>query len=374
MNEENKNVICPLPWHHIAIRPNGRVYPCCYFRHVDTPAEFNLSQYNVFNHPFLISIRGQMKKGVEVKGCKQCYHNEKFSGKSMRLDMLRAIEDKNGKPFEIPSTPDLKYLDLALSNVCNNRCRMCGPDLSTNWYADAKALGIPIKKGVIENEDPLRNIDVSNLTYLKLIGGEPMLEQDKFVKVLEKCNLPQLNVFIATNVTTRPNSKLMELLEKCNHVKVACSIDAYGKLNNFLRKGSEWEEVDKNLNWYSQNFKTVIVHSVISIYNINKISELNDYIENTYPNIKVEFVMIDGSDWMQPFNLPVDVKDKIMKQLNVIENENIVNFRSIIYDSISKTGNFNKFVEIDSKLNNLRNEHWKDANPELYEMLKEYYE
>jgi len=48
MNKED--VVCPLPWHHIAIRPNGRVYPCCYFRHESTPEEFNLSHNDVFNH------------------------------------------------------------------------------------------------------------------------------------------------------------------------------------------------------------------------------------------------------------------------------------------------------------------------------------
>ncbi len=372
MNKED--VVCPLPWHHIAIRPNGRVYPCCYFRHESTPEEFNLSHNDVFNHPFLLNIRDKMSEGETVQGCKQCYQNEKNSGKSMRLEVLENAEKNLGRPFTIPEEPSLVYIDLALSNVCNNKCRMCGPDLSTNWYPDAKALGIPINKGIIENVDPLSKIDISKLTNLKLIGGEPMLEQEKFIKILERCYLLGLSIFLTTNVTTKPEMELMKLFRRCKQVKVSCSIDAYGKLNDFLRKGSHWEEVDKNLRWYANNFEIVMVHSVISIYNINQIEKLFEHVKDQYPNVHFQFVMVDGPDWIRPCNLPVDVKDKIMKKINTLEHEEIINFRGIVYEHLSRPGSFSKFKEMDDKLNDLRNEHWKDVNPELYEMLKEYYE
>lgn len=372
MNKED--IICPLPWHHFAIRPDGRLYPCCYFRHEDTPEEFNLSHKDVFNHPFLLSLREQIKNGHPVEGCKQCYQNEKTSGRSMRLESLENSKEITGKPFTIPDQPNLVYIDLALSNVCNNRCRMCGPELSTNWYPDAKALGIPINKGIIENVDPLKNIDVTQLKYLKLIGGEPMLEQEKFIKILERCTLPELSIFLATNVTTRPNAELMKLFRRCKQVKIACSIDAFGQLNNFLRKGSVWEEVDKNLRWYSNNFEIVMIHSVVSIYNINQIEKLLEHVKDKYPNVHFQYVMVDGPDWMRPSNLPVEVKDTIMKKINLLDYDEIIEFRGLVYDHMSRRGSFSKFKEMDDKLNQLRNEHWKDANPELYEMLKEYYE
>lgn len=374
MSEDNKDVICPLPWHHIAIRPNGRVYPCCYFRHQDTPEEFNLSHPDVFNHPFLNFVRDTIKFNQKVNGCKQCYHNEKLTGKSMRTECLENVEKMFGKPFEIPEQPHLNYIDIAFSNVCNNRCRMCNPELSTNWYADAKALGIPINKGIIENIDPFKNIDVANLTYIKFIGGEPMLEQEKFINLLKRCNLPSLSLFIATNVTTRPNAELMKLFRQCKQIKVACSIDAYGRLNDFLRKGSVWEEIDCNLRWYSDNFEIVLVHSVISIYNINKIHKLYEHVKENYPNVTFQFVMVDGTDWMNPCNLPTEAKDTIMKQIYQIQHQEIIDLFPMIYETLTSLGNFAKFKEMDHKLNLLRNEHWKEYNPELYELIKEYYE
>ena len=63
-----------------------------------------------------------------------------------------------------------------------------------------------------------------------------------------------------------------------------------------------------------------------------------------------------------------------MKRINTLEHEEIQEFRGIVYDHISRQGSFTNFKEMDDKLNQLRNEHWRDVNPELYEMLKEYYE
>jgi sulfatase maturation enzyme AslB (radical SAM superfamily) len=372
MNKEN--VLCPLPWHHVAIRPDGRLYPCCYFRHEETPEEFNLDHTDVMNHPFLKQIRNQITDGQPVSGCQQCYLDEKNSGKSMRIDSLENFERLAGSPFIIPENPQLGYIDLALSNVCNNKCRMCGPELSTNWYPDAKILGIPINKGIVKNLDPLKNIDVSKLTFIKLIGGEPLLEQEKFIQILNRCNLSNLSIFLATNVTVKPSAELMKLFRRCKHVKIACSIDAYGKLNDFLRKGSVWEEVDKNLRWYSNNFEMVMVHSVVSIYNINQIEYLLEHVKDKYPNTHFQFVMVDGPDWMRPCNLPVEIKDKFMKRINESSHQEIIEFRGIVYDHLVRPGNFAKFKVMDDKLNDIRNEHWKDANPELYDMLKEFYE
>ena len=108
--------------------------------------------------------------------------------------------------------------------------------------------------------------------------------------------------------------------------------------------------------------------------NKNQIEKLLAHVKDKYPNVHFQYVMVDGPDWMRPSNLPVEVKDLVMKKINLLDYEEIVEFRGLVYDHISKKGSFSKFKEMDDKLNQLRNEHWKDANPELYEMLKEYYE
>jgi MoaA/NifB/PqqE/SkfB family radical SAM enzyme len=356
---------CPLPFHHLAIRPDGNVYPCCFFKHTETPADFNLRYpNNVFEHPFLAQIRDDLREDKYVEGCSRCYKNEELTGKSMRTDSLEMADVP-------PVKHQLTYLDLALSNVCNNRCRMCGPGLSTSWYSDAKKLGIPIVSGVLEHEYNLDNFDLSELTFIKLIGGEPLMEQKRFIEILNKCTLENLTLLITTNATVRPNEELLAIVKKCEKVNWLLSIDAYGGLNDFLRKGSHWEEVKDNLQWYIDTFpNNVNVHSVVSIYNINCLDQLHTHICSNHPGVHQKHVMIDGSDWMHPSNLPNEIKAEIKNKLQSLKIDNI----EIILNSLDQEGDTLLFKREDQILNNLRNEHWKDFNPELYDWIKSYYE
>jgi hypothetical protein len=68
--------------------------------------------------------------------------------------------------------------------------------------------------------------------------------------------------------------------------------------------------------------------------------------------------------------LPLEVKHRVL--LNLKDKVDDYTYRMVENEMMKKPGNLNSFLEIDNKLNNIRNEHWKDHNPELYDMLKEY--
>jgi MoaA/NifB/PqqE/SkfB family radical SAM enzyme len=364
----NSKHYCPIPFHHIAIRPNGTVQPCCAFRWNEIPSDFNLGYKNLFHeHPFMQKIRQDLREDKPVAGCSECYKAERLTGKSMRTEYIE--EHRLGFSDEPPAEPELTYIDLALSNVCNNRCRMCNYELSTNWYSDSKKLGIEIPRGLIEHRNNFDDIDFSKLTYIKMIGGEPLMEQEKFIEILKKCNLPGMNILITTNATVRPNAELMELLSKCKKVRWNLSIDAYGPLNNFLRKGSRWENVESNLHWFAENFpKNINVNGVVSIYNINNFFELSDYVASHYSWCRTAFNIIDGSDWMHPRNLPEQVKATVIEK---IKNHPHVTVNRAI-DAIQQQGDFTEFLSMDKKLSDIRNEDWSDLNSELYELVKDY--
>lgn len=356
---------CPIPFRHIAIRPNGTVQPCCSFKWDEIPKDFTLAYKNLFyEHPFMNKIRADLLEDKPVKGCSVCYKSEELTGRSMRTEYLSAT------PMP-PEQPTLTYIDLALSNVCNNRCRMCSYELSTNWYSDSKKLGIEIPHGLIEHKNNLDDVDFSKLNYIKMIGGEPLMVQDKFIEVLERCNLKDMTILITTNSTVKPNDKLLSLFDKCKRVHWALSIDAYGEMNDFLRKGSYWEEVKSNLDWFFNRFpKTVKVNGVVSIYNANSFIQLADYVKKTYPDMRMAFNIVDGSDWMHPKNLPIDVKQSVIEQIKDYDHDIVPR----VIDAIMQDGNFEDFVKMDSKLNSLRTENWQTANPSLYTLLKDKYD
>jgi len=365
---------CPLPFNHLAIRPNGNVYPCCFFRWEETPADMTLDYPDLFNsHPFMKQIREDLREDKPIAGCSKCYEAEELTGKSMRLDYL--ADTKLGLSTTPPEKEELKYVDLSLSNVCNNKCRMCSYELSTSWYSDTKKLGVEIPRGLIKNGNPLEGYDLSKLTYIKMIGGEPLMEQEKFIDILKQCNLPELTILITTNTTVRPNAELQALLDQCKRIKWNFSVDAYGTLNDFLRKGSKWQEVADNLDWYINRYgKDTNVHAVVSIYNINTFYELNTYIKTRHPKSYISFVTADGPSWMMIANLPERVKETIKNKLE-IENAKlpIPNFNVIIEDMM-KPGDFYSFVHMDKRLNLIREEHWIEHNPELYELIKDEFD
>lgn len=360
---------CPLPFHHIAVRPNNRVFPCCQFRWDQSPEDLHLDHEDVFNHPFMQELRQKMINDEYVEGCTACYRQEEQSNgeHSMRLDFVKEMGN------EVPEKPLLTHVDMALSNVCNNRCRMCNPDLSTNWYSDAKKLGDgffpPVKHSGIKNSKPvLEQYDLSELRYLKLIGGEPLMEEAKFIDLLTRCDLSKLKILLTTNTTLIPSDDLFNLLKQCRRVSVNLSVDAYGPLNDFLRKGSKWDKVLEVMDWFVENFpRSVKIHSVISIYNINNFYELKNFVKERYGDIiAFEYQMVDGPNWIQPCNLPEHTKVTLLKDLKSKVDARVY---TMVQDELNRQGNYKLFLDRDSRLNDVRNEDWKTYNPELEKLL-----
>ena len=361
--------ICPLPFYHGAIRPNGQVYPCCYFRPSEIPLSLTVKEDHWQQHEFLEQLRNDMLQGQHIAGCSKCDIDERVMGASKRLDHLASVVEVTGRAFEPPKEPSLRHIDLALSNVCNNRCRMCGPELSTNWYPDARQLGMPISHGVMDNGDYLNRADFSQLVSAKIIGGEPLLEQAMLKQMLTKCTRSKLDLHIVTNGTCRPDSELVELIKECKSIEWIISVDAFGGLNDFLRKGSKWTMVADNIAWFDQNFDQVKINSVVSVYNVNYLELLPQYLAEHTPRVELEYTMIDGPDWMELKHLPVAVKTQMIRRIKASTEASVVKIKDLIINQMMQPGDVRVFLDEDQKLNQLRREHWKQWNPELAAML-----
>lgn len=354
---------CPLPFNHMAIRPDGRIFPCCIFRWNDVPEDLNIFHPDPFNHPYMKELRDKMSRDEYVSGCSYCYKDEETKGQSFRTQVYKDKDILGVHSFENNTAPELTYIDLSISNTCNNKCRMCGPELSTQWYNDAKQLGLNIPKGIVVNPF-IENGDFSNLRYLKLLGGEPLLEQDKLVKILKQCDLSNLRVNLISNTTTVPTSELDDLFSKCKKVTVSLSIDSVGKLNEFLRKGSVWNKTLETIEWFKKRNYHLYVHSVASIYNVNVLDQLIEFCKKE--QLAQKYVLIDGPEYMMPRNLPNTVKQKLIEEFS--KKENTQEIFPVMINELKKQGDFNLFLKHDSRMNKLRKEHWKNFNRVLYEL------
>jgi len=260
---------CMLPWVHMHAYPDGRVYPCCLADYWHPLGDLRKdSMITVWNQDEYRQLRKNMLTGVPSKQCTKCYEQEEMGFFSMRYDANRnyghhiAEVEKTLDNGEHPEF-NIRYWDVRFSNLCNFRCRTCGPIFSSNWYNDhiklynAKpdVLGRPMnsveyagqhESDIWEQMQP----HIPHLEQVYFAGGEPLIMKDHYL-LLEK--LIELG---KTDVRLMYNTNFSELQYKGKHVfeywkhfttvNVGASLDASGARAELMRKGTDWLQTVEN--------------------------------------------------------------------------------------------------------------------------------
>ena len=311
MNNSNKT-FCPLPFIHIATRPNGDVRVCCTANasgagQVDVKdaglvkqngVNMNLREHTieqVWNSEFMKSTRLQMLNGEVPTSCTKCFQEEAAGIVSKRqwesnvwkdrldIDKIVSSTASDGSlPVEIP------YFDLRLGNMCQLRCIMCSPHDSSSWIKEWK-LQYP-KYQTIELQkdqawdstfdynwyqkgsflDSVKS-QASLIKELYFAGGEPLLIPEHY-KILEF----MVESGAAKDCVLRYNSNGLELPEKLfelwNHfkqVKFNFSIDAVGERNDYIRYPSKWADVVANLKRLDDTPDNIVVNIACAVQLLN---------------------------------------------------------------------------------------------------------
>ena len=306
---------CPLPWIHLATRPNGDVRVCCTANAsgagVDDTKEVGLVKQDgvtmnlrdhtveqVWNSQQMKETRLQMLAGEQPASCTKCYAEEANGIVSKRqwetkvweerLD-VRSIVDKTQTDGSL--AVNIPYFDLRLGNMCQLKCIMCSPHDSSSWIRDWK-LQYPQYKTIELKQDQSwdKNFDYtwyqkgsfldtmrSQAHYIKELyfaGGEPLLIPEHY-KILEF----MVESGNAGNCILRYNSNGMELPEKLfelwNHfkeVKFNFSVDDVGERNNYIRYPSRWLDVVSNLERLDNTPDNVTVNIACAVQLLNVMS------------------------------------------------------------------------------------------------------
>ena len=260
---------CMLPWTHMHAFPDGRAYPCCladYWHPVGDLRKNTMEE--VWNQQPYQTLRSNMLNEQPSKECKKCYEQEANGFFSMRNDANRNYghhvsevdsTDSNGYNPEFR----IRYWDVRFSNLCNFRCRSCGPIFSSNWFNDhvklynrtPDVLGREMARveyttgdedGMLEQMLP----HIPHLEQVYFAGGEPLIMKEHYF-MLEK--LIEHN---KTDVRIQYNTNFSELAFKDKHVfeywrhfknvSVGASLDASGARAELMRKGTDWQQTVDN--------------------------------------------------------------------------------------------------------------------------------
>ena len=318
---------CPLPWIHLATRPNGEVRVCCTanasgagilddLSDVKTAGlvkkdgiAMNLRDHTieeVWNSEHMRRTRLQMLNGEIPSSCVKCFNEEAKGMGSKRLweteewkkrvdfDKLIASTKEDGTaPVSIP------YFDLRLGNLCQLKCVMCSPHDSSSWIKEWKLQYPKYKdKDLIADQgwddqydytwykkgsfiDSMKH-QAFNIQELYFAGGEPLLipEHYKILEfMVEEGYAKDCNLRYNSNGLELPD-KLFKLWEHFKEVRFNFSIDAYGERNDYIRYPSKWADIEKNLRRLDENTRdnTVInIACAVQLLNAGYIDELAEW-------------------------------------------------------------------------------------------------
>tara|TARA_B100000003_G_scaffold206849_1_gene223169 strand:+ start:276 stop:1535 length:1260 start_codon:yes stop_codon:yes gene_type:complete len=312
----DKKNLCMLPWVHLHTWPNGTVYPCCV-----TPMNYKAGNLNdntleeVYNSDLMKEIRVKMINEERHDACSRCWLQEDQGGMSMRH---RANKSWTEYEYMIDDTKEdgtveemkLPYWDFRFSNICNFKCRSCGPQLSTGWYTDVKKISvIETGKPTLPDDIPKGNkFDLweqiephfESVEEIYFAGGEPLIMEEHY-RILKKLDaMGKHDVLIRYNTNfSEMRYKDLHVLEfwpKFKNIEVGASIDGMEEQGEFIRSGFNWEQFKENRN----RMKETCSH--VNFYVSSTIS-----IQNAYHIVPFHHALVDGGyiDGYNSFNVNI---------------------------------------------------------------------
>jgi organic radical activating enzyme len=349
-----------MPFIGSSLQSDGLVLPCGQYMDVAPYKGKSITEAR----KEMQCIRKTMLDGKHDSGC-QCPAEEAAGLPSMRQDALQK--------FGVQPFGQLKTVEIFFDNVCNLKCRMCSSTHSHLWYEEEKELyGVTYNPTKYTKSNLSKEIDVKELQEIRIYGGEPLQSQEAeafFKRLLDEAIVENLTIEMSTNGTLIPQQYTLEVFKRCKNLRLNLSIDGYGKLNEFIRSGCNWDSMLEVMDWFHsfiderQDNTLIQVHSALGVYNVNLIDELHSFIKQTYPKFSTTVQMIQYPSFLNIQNMPNDYKILIEP---FVDDK----IKSYMYGNIANN-QFNHFANYHKKLNKIRNEEFS-CNKLLQDYIDTY--
>ena len=427
----NLKTFCPLPWMHLSVEPNGAGRVCCensnpllkddkgqlaFWKH-------SSGLHSYFNSKDYKKLRLQMLSGERPSRCAPCFNQEDHGVQSRREQCVHQYREEIDSLIEATNPdgsidhPRILYLDMALSNKCNLKCRMCSPWNSYLIGQDWEKMGKPFSKyDKKETKRMMRDKWYSSSNFFRLIreslpstqeifttGGEPLLIEEhlQILEMIVKENhADHISLRYNSNQTVIPD-EIVSLWKHFKKVEFNCSVKAFGELNDYIRHLSKWDEQEKNIYYLddvaSQNPRiNLYIHTTLQAYNVLRIPEFLNWLrESNFKSLHrfPYFIWVWAPKWLCPSVYPQDLRneiaDQILESLNSHEEfflnynegfhkghsyhaiKRLREFAEMIRQDSSQEQYFESFVKETKAHDSLRNQSVIHVLPELKEFFPE---
>lgn len=411
----SSKTFCPLPWIHLATRPNGDVRLCCTANAsgaglVDSKdvglikknsQNLNLKEHSleeVWNSEQMRTTRLQMLNDQVPDSCRKCFEEESKGIVSKRqwetvvwkerLDLDNIISktaDDGSLPVDIP------YFDLRLGNMCQLKCVMCSPHDSSAWIKDWKIQYPKYKTVELKQDqqwdnkfdytwyqkseflDSIRS-QANSIKELYFAGGEPLLIPEHY-KILEF----MVESGSAGNCVLRYNSNglelpsiLFDLWKHFKEVKFNFSVDAVGEKNDYIRYPSKWNTVVENLHILDNTPDNITVNiaCAVQLLNVLYVPELvkwkqqQNFKKINLPPYGAGLVgthLVYLPSYLNVRVLPKDIKDQVKNNIDAFCKEN--------RDNLEFMSNPYGYQRWQGLIHYMNSEDWSNKLPTLLDYL-----
>ena len=344
--EFNPKTFCAAPWFQIRNEQFSEYRPCAvinidqtqfkgctnYSWPASSPEEYLNSNYSAY-------LRKNLTEGVALPECRYCWQQESLDQQSPRLvangivTVDRQLEQSWVKSYlkhKTDYTHDhLITADVKLTNTCNFACAMCNPKDSSQIYASWSKSDHPVIKILLDqqpdlleqvkrnykdknNHELLRLLLTKSPKFLKLLGGEPLLDRDS-IKILQSVELEKqkkIELLFITNGSVDLCASA-DALKGYKGINFVISLESIGAVQDYVRKGSNWQQIEQNIDrWVnSRSANNLNIHITVQALNILHIEPLMDWAK--IRGIKVDMGILEQPNFLSLAAVP----DKIRKQV-----------------------------------------------------------
>ena len=327
-----------------------------------------------------IEIKQSMDQGIWHTACEKCRVIEVLHETDTKS--RRQLTSVNYTSPDYNKSNGLVELQLSPGYMCNLQCRSCKPTLSSSWIKEDLALpsglsqtprnkfNIPINIDQILKYD-YSSDDWSAVKYVTFVGGEPLYNPE-FYTLLEKLLVDtdgNCDIAVTTNCTVPLNLDKYQLLTKFKSVHLTLSVDAVGSSAEFIRTGTSWDKVVKNIQFYKSTnmFKgTIDFHLTNSVLNILETTTTLEWLESMdIPHCGLTSYVSDPP--YLSYSVLTDIeKEKIITKIAGTKSDYIISaLANYQYNSIDRS-NFLLFME---HTKNYHGQDWKEYLPALYDIM-----
>lgn len=373
---------CPTPWHGAFLTPTRQAV-CCGHAGLDTT---NVEEF--FHSQHVRDIRQTFESGNLDRDCGRCQRVEQNNGFSLR-NIFNESYQQLGIPFT--TTPDVplvpEYIEIRFSNHCNFGCRTCEPDWSdrlgdevannpmlAHWYHKPKTELERVDSQFVP--DILKYSD--RFKFINFTGGEPMLmpEINTFLDHVSQMK-QDISIQLTTNVSSI-NTKVIKNLKTFRSVILTCSIDATELAAEYIRYGTVWSHIKRNLDTYNQlaaDHPNISIHfnltlSAFSIFTLSTtLKFLQGYLEKSFRGMSINLAQGDTSPHYLGGSARARGLEELDRALGVAKTipklgssvQQIESLKSILLEQSVNDESWNKLLARTLQFDLVRNQNFADV-------------